>query len=111
MISIFNGKVKGLYFNFKLMKLQRFSVPKPNLDNLCRSLGMCKKCGNLRVIACSGCQGVGFTKDGGPFSFIPTDDFSFGDGNGNAPVRSKPCTNCNTKGRINCPECHGKPQI
>lgn len=74
---------------------------------------MCKKCGNLRVIACSGCQGVGFTKDGGSFSFIPTDDFSFGDGNknGSAPVRSKPCTNCNTKGRINCPECYGKSQI
>ncbi|KAM1429082.1 hypothetical protein ACFX2I_045320 [Malus domestica] len=28
------------------------------------SLGMCKRCGNLRLIACSRCKGIGLIKEG-----------------------------------------------
>ncbi|RVW40241.1 hypothetical protein CK203_078356 [Vitis vinifera] len=39
-----------------------------------RSLGMCKKCGDLEMIACSKCKGVGSVKAGAPFSFNLVDD-------------------------------------
>ncbi|KAA8530470.1 hypothetical protein F0562_005179 [Nyssa sinensis] len=38
------------------------------------SLSMCKRCGDLRMIACSRCKGLGLVKEGGPFSFNLVDD-------------------------------------
>ncbi|CAK9324929.1 unnamed protein product [Citrullus colocynthis] len=70
-----------------------------------RSLGMCKRCGDLRMIACSKCKGVGSTKSGGLFGVNILADFyeSFGKDESNAP--SIPCTRCNAKGRFQCPDC------
>ncbi|XP_022980758.1 uncharacterized protein LOC111480031 [Cucurbita maxima] len=65
-----------------------------------RSLGMCKRCGDLRMIACSKCKGVGSTKSGGVFAELYE---SFGKDEPNAP--SIPCTRCNAKGRFPCPDC------
>ncbi|KAK8289668.1 hypothetical protein V6Z12_D07G206400 [Gossypium hirsutum] len=33
------------------------------------SLGLCKRCGDLRMIACSRCRGTGLIKANGSFSF------------------------------------------
>ncbi|XWS47503.1 hypothetical protein CRYUN_Cryun14cG0157900 [Craigia yunnanensis] len=33
------------------------------------SMGLCKRCGDLRMIACSRCSGTGLIKANGPFSF------------------------------------------
>ncbi|XVE78578.1 hypothetical protein DITRI_Ditri13aG0157200 [Diplodiscus trichospermus] len=33
------------------------------------SLGMCKRCGDLRMIACSRCRGTGLVKANAPLSF------------------------------------------
>ncbi|GFQ08244.1 hypothetical protein PHJA_002968400, partial [Phtheirospermum japonicum] len=35
------------------------------------SLGMCKRCGDLKLIACSKCKGSGLIKEGGPLNFLP----------------------------------------
>ena len=35
------------------------------------SLGLYKRCSDLRMIACSGCRGTGLIKANGPFSFKP----------------------------------------
>ncbi|KAL8550876.1 hypothetical protein ACS0TY_000086 [Phlomoides rotata] len=38
------------------------------------SLGMCKRCGDLKLIACPKCKGSGLIKEGGPFSLSPVVD-------------------------------------
>ncbi|XAR51623.1 hypothetical protein NMG60_11006302 [Bertholletia excelsa] len=58
------------------------------------SLGMCKRCGDLRMIACSKCNGLGLVKEGGPFNLIPADNLS-----------QSRCIRCQAKGRFNCPVC------
>ncbi|XP_062106447.1 uncharacterized protein LOC133817844 isoform X1 [Humulus lupulus] len=60
------------------------------------SLGMCKKCGNLRMIACAKCKGVGLIREGSLFGI------SLGD---ESKVRSTACVNCQGKGQFSCPEC------
>ncbi|CAA0823346.1 Unknown protein [Striga hermonthica] len=35
------------------------------------SLGMCKRCGDLKLVACFKCKGSGLIKEGGPFNFVP----------------------------------------
>ncbi|KAL2252278.1 UNVERIFIED_CONTAM: hypothetical protein Sindi_0022500 [Sesamum indicum] len=69
------------------------------------SLGMCKRCGDLKLIACSRCRGSGLIKEGGPpFSLIPVVDGnprSFG-------VKTKKqasCPNCRARGHFSCPDC------
>lgn len=59
---------------------------------------MCKRCGDLRMIACSKCKGVGSTKSGGVFGVNILADFyeSFGKDESIAP--SIPCTRCNAGG-------------
>ncbi|KAL6287695.1 hypothetical protein ACE6H2_012085 [Prunus campanulata] len=54
------------------------------------SLGMCKRCGNLRMIACSRCKGVGFIKEGGVFGLNLIDDFyeSVGGSDSKGPCRN-----------------------
>ncbi|KAK6913388.1 hypothetical protein RJ641_022989 [Dillenia turbinata] len=65
------------------------------------SLGMCKKCGDLKRIACSNCKGAGFVKAGGLFSFSLVDDQYQ-----STKARSSPkCTKCNGRGYFGCPEC------
>ncbi|PKA47167.1 hypothetical protein AXF42_Ash017112 [Apostasia shenzhenica] len=71
-----------------------------------RSLGICKRCGDLRLIACSGCKGSGLVKKRELFDFGIWDDFyqSFGD-EGMKPSLMIKCTKCLSKGHMPCPEC------
>ncbi|XP_059450547.1 uncharacterized protein LOC132181371 [Corylus avellana] len=68
------------------------------------SLGMCKRCGNLRMIACSKCKGVGLVK-GGPFGFILGSDLYQSLGDGGSKVQSIACDKCQAKGHFSCPDC------
>ncbi|KAK4490756.1 hypothetical protein RD792_001463 [Penstemon davidsonii] len=69
------------------------------------SLGMCKRCGDLKMIACSRCRGSGLIEEGGPFNLIPIVDES------KPKSRSSSCANCQSKGHFSCPECSKLPQI
>ncbi|XP_062153081.1 uncharacterized protein LOC133861342 [Alnus glutinosa] len=69
------------------------------------SLGMCKRCGNLRMIACSKCKGVGRV-NGGPFGFIIDSDLYRSLGDGESKVQySISCSKCQAKGHFSCPDC------
>lgn len=61
------------------------------------SLGMCKKCGDLKLIACSSCKGSGTIK-GGPLNFIVLEDKS-------KVGSSSSCMKCGARGHFQCPEC------
>ncbi|XP_010549962.1 PREDICTED: uncharacterized protein LOC104820974 [Tarenaya hassleriana] len=63
-----------------------------------RSLGMCGKCGNLKVVACGSCKGTGSIKPGGPFGFNLISDAS-------SDTNSAACNKCKAKGCFPCPEC------
>ncbi|KAJ6814344.1 uncharacterized protein M6B38_141290 [Iris pallida] len=70
------------------------------------SLGMCKRCGGLRMIACSQCKGVGSVRQGaalGGFSMF--DDFFQPLDDGSVPSSLTPCSECESKGRVRCPVC------
>ncbi|BAF12276.1 uncharacterized protein [Oryza sativa Japonica Group] len=69
------------------------------------SLGMCKKCGDLRIVACSQCKGVGSVRKGGLFTFGMLDDIYESLGAETKTSNLVPCTNCRSKGRLLCPEC------
>ncbi|KAL5720857.1 hypothetical protein ACHQM5_013487 [Ranunculus cassubicifolius] len=68
------------------------------------SLGMCKKCGDLRLISCSKCRGAGSVKTGA-FNFMLMDDIfqSLGSEKSDAPTIA--CSNCQGKGHMYCPDC------
>nr|GEV91688.1 hypothetical protein [Tanacetum cinerariifolium] len=68
--------------------------------------GMCKKCGDLKLIACSNCKGSGSLKQGGAFSFGPSDELSFV---GKSKMSSLSCTKCRARGHFPCPECSKAP--
>ncbi|PWA50935.1 hypothetical protein CTI12_AA468440 [Artemisia annua] len=70
------------------------------------SLGMCKRCGDLKLIACSNCKGSGSLKQGGAFSFGPSDELSFV---GKSKMSSLSCTKCGARGHFPCPECSKAP--
>ncbi|TXG57897.1 hypothetical protein EZV62_015726 [Acer yangbiense] len=87
----------------------------PKLDALFsasqrRSLGMCKRCGDLRMIACSRCKGTGYVKSSGPFSFNLMDDmYQWIDGT-ESTLNSITCSKCQARGRFSCPSCSDLPQ-
>ncbi|GMN57554.1 hypothetical protein TIFTF001_026660 [Ficus carica] len=60
------------------------------------ALGMCKRCGNLRMIACKKCKGAGLIREGSLFGLTLLDD---------SKLRSSSCTNCQGRGHFSCPEC------
>ncbi|KAJ6860975.1 hypothetical protein NC651_037151 [Populus alba x Populus x berolinensis] len=68
------------------------------------SLGMCKRCGDLRMIACSGCKGTGLVKEGGALSFNFIDDMYESLG-GDSKVKTIRCSKCQARGRFCCPDC------
>lgn len=71
----------------------------------CRSLGMCKRCGDVRLIACSKCRGTGYCKSNGPFSFNFVDDiYQWFDGN-EQKVNLIRCAKCQARGHFSCPDC------
>nr|GMC48547.1 uncharacterized protein LOC109187622 [Ipomoea batatas] len=79
----------------------------PKIDSLVAasqrsSLGMCKKCGDLKLIACRKCKGSGFIKQGGgPFNLI------FGS---KSRITHSSCSNCKARGHFLCPDCPKLPQ-
>ncbi|KAL8193454.1 hypothetical protein R6Q57_026589 [Mikania cordata] len=72
------------------------------------SLGMCKKCGDLKLIACLNCKGSGSLKQGGTFN-LGLDEVSFmGD---KSKMSYVSCNKCRSRGRFPCPECSKLPTI
>ncbi|KAK1273365.1 hypothetical protein QJS04_geneDACA021459 [Acorus gramineus] len=89
------------------------TVAAPKIDSFIsssqrRNLGMCRRCGDLRMIACSNCKGTGLVRNGGPFGFSLLDDLSQSLGDGQNPISSKPCIKCKSKGCFSCTECSNK---
>lgn len=75
-----------------------------NLVN-CSSLGMCKRCGDLRFIACSQCKGNGSVRKGGPLSFSMLEEIYESLSDQSMPKQLISCTKCLSKGRFPCPSC------
>ncbi|KAK4765982.1 hypothetical protein SAY87_007624 [Trapa incisa] len=69
------------------------------------SLGMCKRCGDLRLIACSTCRGIGAVKANGPIRFDLLDDVLQTLGGSGSDARTTRCTKCRAKGHFPCPDC------
>ncbi|OVA11001.1 hypothetical protein BVC80_1745g12 [Macleaya cordata] len=89
------------------------TIAAPKIDALISasqrsSLGMCKRCGDLKMIACSKCKGVGLIKDG-PLSFSLGDESFQSLGGRQAKVGSISCTRCQAKGHMCCPDCSKSP--
>ncbi|KAJ6290482.1 hypothetical protein OIU78_026257 [Salix suchowensis] len=57
---------------------------------------MCKRCGDLRMIACSGCKGTGLVKEGGALSFNFIDDMYESLG-GDSTVKTIRCSKCQAR--------------
>ncbi|XP_062211537.1 uncharacterized protein LOC133912693 [Phragmites australis] len=70
-----------------------------------RSLGMCKRCGNLRIVACSQCKGIGSVRKGGILNLGVLDDLYESLGAEGKTDNLVPCTKCRSQGRLLCPEC------
>ncbi|KAI4352354.1 hypothetical protein L6164_006617 [Bauhinia variegata] len=68
------------------------------------SLGMCKRCGNLRRIACSRCKGTGSVTEGGIPGFNLVEDLLESVGRESNASRV-PCVKCAAKGYFPCPGC------
>ncbi|XVF20860.1 hypothetical protein REPUB_Repub12eG0039600 [Reevesia pubescens] len=75
------------------------------------SLGLCKRCGDLRMIACSRCRGTGLIKANEPFSFNLIDDLYQSFSSAESKVKSIGCTKCQARGHFNCPDCFNIPKI
>ncbi|KAK2420117.1 hypothetical protein P8452_50392 [Trifolium repens] len=69
------------------------------------SLGMCRRCGNLRRTACTKCKGTGSIKEGGLLSFNLVDDLYETIGNRESQVKKIACVKCQAKGYFPCPDC------
>ncbi|OAY56956.1 uncharacterized protein LOC110608486 [Manihot esculenta] len=72
------------------------------------SLEMCKTCGDLRMIACTKCKGIGSVKEGGALRFNMMDDLYQSLG-GESKVKTFKCTNCQARGHFCCPDCSKLP--
>lgn len=72
---------------------------------MCSNLGMCKRCGDLKMIACSKCRGLGVIRGGGLFGFALIEDVFQSHGQGRTTTKSVPCLQCRAKGRLKCPVC------
>ncbi|KAL9243746.1 hypothetical protein vseg_017597 [Gypsophila vaccaria] len=67
-----------------------------------RSLGMCKRCGDVKLVACTKCRGSGVIKPGALSNTIIDDLFPGRFESDDKPVS---CVNCKSKGHFPCPEC------
>ncbi|RRT48860.1 hypothetical protein B296_00049285 [Ensete ventricosum] len=74
-----------------------------------RSLDMCKRCGNLRMIACSQCKGIGSVRKGGTFGFRVLEAIYESLEDRSTPKQLVPCIKCQSKGRLPCPNCSKLP--
>ncbi|XP_073147465.1 uncharacterized protein [Henckelia pumila] len=89
------------------------TISAPKIDSFIASsqrssLGMCKRCGDMKLVACSRCKGSGLIKEGGLFSLIPVVDQN-PSMDGKSRPRSSRCSNCLAKGHFSCPECSKIP--
>ncbi|KAM7266978.1 hypothetical protein ACFE04_009144 [Oxalis oulophora] len=75
------------------------------------SLGMCRKCGDLKMIACSGCKGTGLKKDYGPLGFNLITDLSELFEVSGVKAKRVSCTKCVAKGHFSCPDCSNLRQV
>ncbi|GAB4827992.1 hypothetical protein Ancab_034880 [Ancistrocladus abbreviatus] len=69
---------------------------------------MCKRCGDVKLIACLRCKGVGSVKPGVQIGFKFLGDIyeSLGSGGGTeSGMRSIPCADNQTRGHFRCPDC------
>lgn len=57
---------------------------------------MCRKCGDVKNVACGRCKGTGSIKSGGIFGFGEPEPSN---------ARSPSCDNCQGRGCFPCPEC------
>ncbi|RAL41870.1 unnamed protein product [Cuscuta campestris] len=57
------------------------------------SLGMCKRCGDLKLIACRQCKGGARRSPAASFPLPPS------------PSSSSSCTKCQARGYFRCPDC------
>ncbi|CAN1182780.1 hypothetical protein LINPERPRIM_LOCUS31735 [Linum perenne] len=87
------------------------TIAAPKLDALISasqrsSLGMCNRCGDLRMVACSNCKGTGSVKAGNQqlLSSRFMDDLYQSIG-GEPDVNRVNCSRCNAKGHFPCPNC------
>ncbi|XP_065855006.1 uncharacterized protein [Euphorbia lathyris] len=83
------------------------AIAAPKIDSLIStsqrsSLGMCKRCGDLRMVACSKCKGNGLVSEGGPFNMMEDLYQSLG---GNPKAKTLRCRQCQARGRFSCPDC------
>ncbi|CAK8533360.1 unnamed protein product [Lathyrus sativus] len=69
------------------------------------SLGLCKRCGNVRRMACAKCKGTGSIKEGGLLSFNFVDDLFETVVNRESQVKKIACVNCQARGYFPCPDC------
>ncbi|CAN8256176.1 unnamed protein product [Cochlearia groenlandica] len=96
MQSLTSNEVAGLAVGALLLGA---TIAAPKVDAFIataqrRSLGMCRKCGNLKSVACGRCKGTGSIKSGGIFGF-----------NDSSNAKSAVCGSCQAKGCFPCPEC------
>ncbi|GKV16959.1 hypothetical protein SLE2022_190330 [Rubroshorea leprosula] len=69
------------------------------------ALGMCKRCGDLKVTACPKCKGTGLIRTQDPFSFNLMEDINQYFGSPQSKANSTPCTKCQARGHFSCPDC------
>lgn len=77
----------------------------------CSSLGMCKKCGDVGMIACSRCKGMGLIKSNGLFGFSIMDELYPPLDGAESQMKSIGCSKCKGRGHFCCPGCSNKPQV
>ncbi|ESR44188.1 hypothetical protein CICLE_v10013162mg [Citrus x clementina] len=75
------------------------------------SLGMCKKCGDVGMIACSRCKGMGLIKSNGLFGFSIMDELYPPLDGAESQMKSIGCSKCKGRGHFCCPGCSNKPQV
>ncbi|KAI4346728.1 hypothetical protein L6164_007600 [Bauhinia variegata] len=85
------------------------TIAAPKIDALSSasqrsSLGMCKRCGNLRRIACSRCKGTGSVTERGILGINFVEDLLETLGRESKASRVT-CMKCAAKGSFPCPDC------
>ncbi|XP_014523546.1 uncharacterized protein LOC106779850 [Vigna radiata var. radiata] len=69
------------------------------------SLGMCKRCGNLRRLACSTCKGTGSIREGELLGIKPLEDLFETIDKSESKVKQIACVKCQGKGYFSCLKC------
>ncbi|XP_057524146.1 uncharacterized protein LOC130803930 [Amaranthus tricolor] len=86
------------------------TIAAPKIDSFISSsqrssLGMCKRCGDVKLIACKKCKGSGYVKPGGLFGYSNPLDEVF-PGRFESNMKPISCVNCRAMGHFACPQCY-----